>query len=63
MFVAVGTSGVVYPAAGFVRTAAMAGARTIEMNLEESEVASAFEEVRLGAATVTVPAWVEELMG
>jgi len=63
VFVAVGTSGVVYPAAGFVRTAAMAGARTIEMNLEESEVASAFEEVRLGAATVTVPAWVEELMG
>ncbi len=63
VFAAVGTSGVVYPAAGFVRTAAMAGARTIEMNLEESEVASAFEEVRLGAATVTVPAWVEELMG
>src|SRR5690606_316342 len=58
VFAAVGTSGVVYPAAGFVRTARSAGARTIEMNLGASEAASAFDEVREGPATVTVPAWV-----
>jgi NAD-dependent deacetylase len=63
VFAAIGTSGVVYPAAGFVRTARSAGARTIEMNLGASEVASAFDEVREGPATVTVPAWVDELMG
>jgi NAD-dependent deacetylase len=63
VFAAIGTSGVVYPAAGFVRTASSAGARTIEMNLGASEAASAFDEVREGPATVTVPAWVDELMG
>lgn len=63
VFAAIGTSGVVYPAAGFVRTARSAGARTIEMNLGASEAASAFDEVREGPATVTVPAWVAELMG
>lgn len=63
VFAAIGTSGVVYPAAGFVRTARSAGARTIEMNLGASEAASAFDEVREGSATVTVPAWVAELMG
>lgn len=63
VFAAIGTSGVVYPAAGFVRTARSAGARTIEMNLGASEAASAFDEVREGPATVTVPAWVDELMG
>ena len=63
VFAAIGTSGVVYPAAGFVRTARSAGACTIEMNLGASEAASAFDEVREGPATVTVPAWVAELMG
>ncbi|HLV11287.1 MAG TPA: NAD-dependent deacylase [Trueperaceae bacterium] len=63
VFAAIGTSGLVYPAAGFVRTAAAAGARTVEMNLGASAVASAFDEVREGPATVTVPAWVDELLG
>ncbi len=63
LFAAIGTSGVVYPAAGFVRTARSAGARTVELNLGASEVASAFDEVREGPATVTVPAWVDELLG
>jgi len=62
LFAAIGTSGTVHPAAGFVRTASSAGARTVEMNLARSEVAGAFDEVREGTATVVVPAWVEEVL-
>src|SRR5690606_30025132 len=46
LFAAVGTSGNVYPAAGFVAVAAAAGAHTVELNLEPSEVASRFAEAR-----------------
>lgn len=60
-FVAIGTSGHVYPAAGFVQ-AVSPGARTVELNLEPSRVASAFQEVRTGRATDLVPALVTELM-
>jgi NAD-dependent deacetylase len=59
-FVAIGTSGQVWPAAGFVEEARAAGARCLEMNLEPSEVAHRFHEVRLGPATETVPRWVAE---
>lgn len=59
-FVAVGTSGVVYPAAGFVEAAC--GARTIELNLEPSAVSSAFFERRQGTAAELVPALVRELL-
>lgn len=59
-FVAVGTSGVVYPAAGFVEAAR--GARTIELNLEPSAMSSAFLERRQGAAAELVPALVRELL-
>jgi NAD-dependent deacetylase len=62
-FAAIGTSGQVYPAAAFVQEAAAAGARTIELNLEPSDMASAFDETRLGPATEIVPAWVAELLG
>jgi NAD-dependent deacetylase len=62
-FAAIGTSGQVYPAAAFVQEAAAAGARTIELNLEPSEMTSAFDETRLGPATEVVPAWVAELLG
>lgn len=62
-FVAVGTSGQVWPAAGFVEEARAAGARCLELNLERSEVSHRFHEVRLGAATDLVPAWVRELCG
>jgi NAD-dependent deacetylase len=57
-FLAVGTSGNVYPAAGFVDLAGP-GARTLELNLEPSLVSSRFQEARLGPASVTVPALVE----
>lgn len=59
-FVAIGTSGAVYPAAGFVLTAAGFGAETLELNLVESEVSLLFDEVRLGLASMLVPAWVDE---
>lgn len=62
LFVAIGTSGTVYPAAGFVAEAANAGARTMEINLEPSNVAGQFDEVILGPATETVPAWVERVL-
>lgn len=63
LFVAIGTSGQVYPAAGFVAAVRAAGsARTIEINLEDSAMSSTFAERRLGAAGVLVPALVEELL-
>ena len=62
LFIAVGTSGQVYPAAGFVRQAATYGARTIEINREVSEVTSYFDEQRQGLATRCVSDLVEELL-
>ena len=63
VFVSIGTSGAVYPAAGLVEYANAAGARTIELNLEPSEAASNFAEKRYGPATELVPAFVAELLG
>ena len=63
LFVSIGTSGNVYPAAGFVRTASYVGARTIEMNLEPSAGSFLFDESRIGPAGELVPAWVEEMLG
>lgn len=63
LFVSIGTSGSVYPAAGFVAEAAHAGARCLELNLERSDVAGRFDEARQGPASETVPAWVAELLG
>lgn len=62
LFAAIGTSGHVYPAAGFVE-AVGPGARTVELNLERSLVADAFHEHRCGPATDLVPAFVAELLG
>ncbi len=61
LFVSIGTSGAVYPAAGFVAEAGAAGARTLELNLEPSEGAHLFDEARQGAASEIVPRWVEEV--
>ena len=63
LFAAIGTSGEVYPAAGFVLQARAVGARTVELNLEPSSQGAAFDEVRLGPATETVPGWVDGLLG
>lgn len=62
LFVAIGTSGHVYPAADFVEEARHAGARTVELNLEPSETASSFDEAIQGRATQIVPAFVEGLL-
>ena len=62
LFVAIGTSGHVYPAAGFVE-AVGPGARTLELNLEPSLVASAFQRSLTGRATDLVPTFVNELLG
>lgn len=62
LFVAIGTSGTVYPAAGFVAEALRAGAHTVELNLNPSEGASLFAESRYGPATEIVPAYVETLL-
>jgi len=62
LFAAIGTSGQVYPAAGFVQEAAAAGARTVELNLEPSATVSQFDETRFGPATQTVPEWVAGLL-
>ena len=62
LFVSIGTSGAVYPAAGFVRTARDLGARTLELNLERSQGSTWFHETRLGRATQLVPAWVDEVL-
>lgn len=63
LFVAIGTSGNVYPAAGFVQEAALAGARTLELNLEPSATASLFDDARFGLASTVVPDWVAGVLG
>jgi NAD-dependent deacetylase len=62
LFVSIGTSGAVYPAAGFVRAARSYGARTLELNLVPSEGSLFFHESRQGPAGELVPAWVEDLL-
>ena len=62
LFVSIGTSGNVYPAAGFVRYAHRAGAHTVELNLEPSEGATQFQEAIHGPATQVVPAFVNRLL-
>jgi len=62
LFLAIGTSGNVYPAAGFARIARKKG-RTIEFNITRSENANDFRERIVGPASVTVPQWVDKLLG
>ncbi len=63
LFVAIGTSGRVYPAAGFVTMAREGGARTLELNLETADTSGVFDESRRGPAGRLVPAWVSEVLG
>jgi NAD-dependent deacetylase len=64
LFISIGTSGNVYPAAGFVEhTRCAAGARTVELNLEPSAGAKLFDEAVYGPATEIVPTFVERLLG
>ena len=59
LFISIGTSGNVYPAAGFVQMANQAGAKTLEINLEESQVASNFEQAIYGKAGEVLPSWLD----
>jgi NAD-dependent deacetylase len=63
LFVSIGTSGAIYPAAGFVQTARYCSARTLEMNLEPSLGSYMFDESRIGPAGELVPTWVDEVLG
>ena len=62
LFVSIGTSGAVYPAAGFVQTAKYRGAKTLEINLEPSQGSIFFDDRRYGLASAEVPKWVGELL-
>ena len=62
LFVSIGTSGAVYPAAGFVQTARYCGAHCLEMNLEPSQGSIFFHESLIGPAGQLVPAWVDALL-
>ena len=63
LFVSIGTSGAVYPAAGFVDVARRAGAATLELNLEPSAGTPLFDAARHGPAGALVPVWVDEVLG
>lgn len=63
LFIALGTSGAVYPAAGYVSAARGFGIRTVEINLEPSDNAQAFDERRYGPASLEVPRFVDDLLG
>ena len=61
VFIAIGTSGVVYPAAGFVKSAKMWGAKTFLFNLDPAENSPFFDQQILGKASETVPKFLESL--
>ena len=62
LFVSIGTSGAVYPAAGYVQTARYLRIPTLEINLEPSQGSFFFDESRIGRAGELVPQWVEEVL-
>jgi len=63
LFVSIGTSGSVYPAAGYVAIARELGIRTLELNLDPSDNAALFDDGRYGPATEVVTGWVAEVLG
>ncbi|MGK2874671.1 MAG: NAD-dependent deacylase, partial [Nocardioides sp.] len=62
VFAAIGTSGLVYPAAGLVQVANQVGAHTVEFNLRRTSATAMFAESRIGPAGQTVHAWVHEVV-
>ncbi|MEZ5794459.1 NAD-dependent deacylase [Albidovulum sp.] len=63
LFVSIGTSGTVYPAAGFAAAARAAGARSLQLNLEPPRKTGLFDAARQGPASIIVPDWVDEMLG
>ena len=62
LFLSIGTSGQVYPAAGFVEIAKLAGAYTVEFNLEDTDCSEVFDQHILGPAGTTLPAYLKTLL-
>ncbi|PID49269.1 MAG: NAD-dependent protein deacylase [Proteobacteria bacterium] len=62
LFMSIGTSGQVYPAAGFVQIASQAGAHTVELNLERSAISRYFDEGIYGLASLIIPKYIENLL-
>ena len=62
LFVSIGTSGAVFPAAGYAALASAFGARTVELNLVPTEAIVPFGDSRVGLATELVPVWVDEVL-
>lgn len=62
IFIAIGTSGHVYPAAGFVKSARSSGAWCIEINKDQTTLSDCFDDQRVGLASIEVPRLVEELL-
>lgn len=62
LFVSIGTSGAVYPAAGLVQMASACRVKTLELNLIPSEGTAYFDEARHGRAGELVPIWVDEIL-
>ena len=62
LFVSIGTSGAVYPAAGFVQAARSMGISTLELNIEPSAGSAYFDDARHGPAGKLVPAWVDDVI-
>lgn len=63
LFVAIGTSGTVHPAADWVRQAKVSGVRTLEINTAKTIVSEFFDETLRGAASEVVPRWVASMIG
>jgi NAD-dependent deacetylase len=62
LFISIGTSGNVYPAAGFVQIAKQSGATTLEVNLQRSLIANDFDQAVYGKAGDVLPLWVDEFL-
>ena len=63
LFVAIGTSGTVYPAAGFVEIAKANGAETHQFDIELPQGSERFDKCHFGSASKTIPKWVRGLLG
>ena len=61
-FLAIGTSGMVYPASEFVQTAHAHGAETLEFNLETTAISEHFDLCVTGDVTTTIPEWVNNFL-
>jgi NAD-dependent deacetylase len=62
LFAVIGSSGTVYPAAGFAEDAKELGRRTLSINLDPTSSANTFDQLMTGPATRMVPRWVDQVL-